>query len=158
MTARRVTALLALLVLLLAPAARAAIPKVEFYDIEDELMCVTCNVPLNIAESAQADDERAEIKRLIAEGKTKQQIKDQLVEEFGPNVLAQPKADGFNLVAWLVPIAATLGLIGLGLVLLPRWRANRDRRLEDEPALATPPALDDADAQRLALDMERSGL
>jgi cytochrome c-type biogenesis protein CcmH/NrfF len=69
-------AVLALLLLLaLAPgAALAAQPRASFNDVEDEVMCDTCNVPLNIAESARADQERAEIRRLIARGLTKQQI------------------------------------------------------------------------------------
>ena len=68
-----VVALLALLAL--APAAAlGAQPRASFNDVEDEVMCDTCNVPLNIAESDRADQERAEIRRLIAQGLTKQQI------------------------------------------------------------------------------------
>ena len=58
---RRAGALLVLL-LALAPAAApagAAAPRASFNDVEDELMCDTCNVPLNIAESPRADQERA---------------------------------------------------------------------------------------------------
>ena len=61
--------------LALAPAsALAAPPRASFNDIEDEVMCDTCNVPLNIAESDRADQERVAIRRLIARGLTKQQI------------------------------------------------------------------------------------
>jgi hypothetical protein len=42
--------------------------------IEDEVMCVTCNVPLNVAEPTRTDQKRAEIRRLVARGLTKQQI------------------------------------------------------------------------------------
>ena len=41
--------------LALAPAsALAAPPRASFNDIEDEVMCDTCNVPLNIAQSDRA--------------------------------------------------------------------------------------------------------
>ena len=41
--------------------------------------------------------------RLIAEGKTKDEVKDALVAEYGENVLAVPGNDGFGLAAWLFP-------------------------------------------------------
>ena len=39
----------------------------------------------------------------IAEGKTKDQIKDELVAQYGTAVLAEPPKSGFDLTAWLVP-------------------------------------------------------
>jgi cytochrome c-type biogenesis protein CcmH len=42
----------------------------------------------------------------IAEGLDKEQIKDALVAEYGPEVLAIPETEGFDLAAWLVPGAA----------------------------------------------------
>ena len=65
-------ALVAVLALAAAPAHAA--PSASLTDIEDEVMCVVCNVPLNVAESPQADRERALIRSLIAQGKTKPQI------------------------------------------------------------------------------------
>ena len=47
-------------------------------------MCDTCNVPLNIAESDRADQERVAIRRLIARGLTKQQILAELERTYGP--------------------------------------------------------------------------
>ena len=51
-----------------------------------------CGVALNVAESPQADAERAYIRRADRRGQDKQQIKDALVAEYGDNVLALPKA------------------------------------------------------------------
>lgn len=126
---RGVAALLALLLLLVAAATAAAFPPEErgeaFNRIEKKTMCIECNVPLNIAEAAQADATRAQIRLLLDRGLNDEQVLDQLVDDFGPNILATPKAEGFNLLAFVVPIAALGGLLGLGLVLLPRWRGNR---------------------------------
>ena len=72
-------------------------------------MCVSCGVPLAIAESPQADAERREITRLIEQGKTKQEILDSLVATYGDTVLASPKDEGFGLAAYLVPIALVAG-------------------------------------------------
>lgn len=153
---RRLVVAAAAVLALLAPAAAAeAAPRTSFNDIEKSVMCVSCNVPLNIAESPQADRTRAQIRTLQAQGLNKQQILDRLVGIYGPNVLAEPKAQGFNTVAYAVPIAAVLALVVLGLVLLPRWRRSRGDGPSDPGA--TDPGLSDADARRLDAELARFG-
>jgi cytochrome c-type biogenesis protein CcmH len=116
-------AVLALLLLLaLAPGALAAQPKASFNDVEDEVMCDTCNVPLNIADSDRAEQERQIIRKLIAQGLTKDQIKDRLKAQYGPGILATPQDSGFSLAVWWVPVAVVVALLALIAALLPRWR------------------------------------
>ena len=143
----------ALVLALLAPAAAlAAAPRASLVDIEDEVMCVTCKIPLNIAEGPQPNREREFIRGLIDEGRTKSQIKAALVAEYGPNVLALPESDGVGLTAYAVPLAL-LALLATGLaLLLPRWR-----RRAPAPESAIAPALSSADARRLDEDLARYG-
>src|SRR4051812_49818848 len=75
-------------------------------------MCVECNTALNVSTSTVADQERAFIRRQIALGKDKKQVKAALVAEYGPGVLADPPSSGFDLAAWLVPIL--LAVLGVG--------------------------------------------
>jgi cytochrome c-type biogenesis protein CcmH len=137
-------------------AALAATPKTTLNDLEDEVMCDTCNVPLNIAESARADQERAQIRRLIAQGLTKQQIKDRLQAEYGPAILATPQHSGFSLVAWWVPIIVVAALAGLLVALLPRWRARQ--RADAVAGAPRGPDLSAADSRRLDEDLARYDL
>ena len=139
---------LAVAVLGAAPAG-AATPRTTLPDVEDEVMCVLCGTPLNISEASQADDQRAFIRDLIAQGKTKEEIKAALVEQYGPRVLAVPSRGGFDIAAWLVP--AGLGLLGLlGVALAARrWRTARNEA-EDEPE---PAAVAPADARRLDAEL-----
>jgi cytochrome c-type biogenesis protein CcmH len=134
----------------LAPVAGAAPARTTLNDVEDEVMCPTCGTPLNLATDAPlANDERALIRRLIAQGYTKDEIKHRLVQEFGPNVLALPRARGFDLSAYLVPIVlGAAGLLAIA-VLAVRWRRRRPR---DAAAVSD---LDPADAQRLDSDLAR---
>ena len=140
------------LLLSVAATASAAPPRASFNDIEDEVMCVTCNVPLNIAESPQATDEREEIRRLIALGLTKEQVLDRLVADFGDQILADPPTNGFNVASWAVPVGAIGAVAVLLLATLPRWR----RRTQDDggSAAADVPALAPADLRRLDEDLQ----
>lgn len=112
-------------------------------------MCVTCKIPLMVADSPQADRERAYIKSLIAQGMTERQIERAMVSQYGPSVLGLPSAHGFDLTVYVVPIAAVAGL-GIALVLLlPRWRR---RTRMSAPAVAP---IAPADSARLDADLAR---
>ena len=134
----------------LAPAT-PALAVVSFPDIENEVMCDTCNVPLNIADSPRADQLRREIKKLIARGETKSQIKSTLSGRYGPAILALPPASGFSLAAYLVPIAVAAGLLLLGIVLVRRWRKSGRNNRADKPPLP------DSDNLRLDDELNRFG-
>jgi cytochrome c-type biogenesis protein CcmH/NrfF len=154
MRAAVIVALLAALALV-PTAAMAAQPRASFNDVEDEVMCDTCNVPLNIADSARADQERAEIRRLIAQGLTKQQILASLEATYGPNILAKPRDSGFSLAVWWVPVAVVLALVGLLAALLPRWRRRPPGGGDNGSAPPGAPTLSAADARRLDEDLAR---
>jgi cytochrome c-type biogenesis protein CcmH/NrfF len=147
----RTLTLLLLCALAAAPAALAAPPTLP--DIEDEVMCPTCKTALNVAASPQADEQRAFIRSLIAEGKSKAEIKEALAREYGRDALAIPNAEGFNVAATVVPIGVGLGAIALLVILLPRWR-RRTRANSAAPAAAGP-ALSAADTARLDEELRR---
>jgi cytochrome c-type biogenesis protein CcmH/NrfF len=134
-----------LALLLLVGLTAAAEPQTTLPDVEDEVMCVECRTALNISNAPVADQERAFIRARIAEGMTKEEIKAALVEEYGPDVLAEPPSEGFDVAAWLVP-AALVALAALGIALV----ARRWRRTESAPA---GPELDPADARRLDAEL-----
>ena len=145
----RFALVLAFVALAVPGTAVAAAPRASLTDIEDEVMCVVCNVPLNVAESPQADRERVLIRQLIAQGKTKQQVKDALVAEYGDAVLATPHGGGVDWAAWLIPAALIAALLAALAVFVPRWRRNQTA------AVPAGPALDAADARRLEDDLAR---
>jgi cytochrome c-type biogenesis protein CcmH/NrfF len=135
------------LALALAAPALAAEPRTTLPDIEDEVMCVQCGTPLGLSNAPVAEREREFIRREIARGKTKEEIKDGLVDRFGPAVLAQPDDEGFGLTAYVVPpVLAVLALAAI-ILLARRWR-RRPRRAD-----AAPEELDATDARRLDRDL-----
>ncbi|MFN8203329.1 MAG: cytochrome c-type biogenesis protein CcmH [Solirubrobacteraceae bacterium] len=154
---RRVLALvtvLAALAALAAAPALAATPQTTLNDVEDEVMCVVCGVPLNIAESPQADRERAFINRQIAQGKTKDEIKDAMRAEYGDAVIATPEGGGFEVTNWLIPALVALVLVAAVAVLVPRWR-RRQRTAGADATAADVPALSPDEARRLDEDLAR---
>ncbi|MEK6252272.1 MAG: cytochrome c-type biogenesis protein CcmH [Actinomycetota bacterium] len=155
-TGSRIVALTLALAALLAPAAAGfrPQPRASLPDIEDEVMCPVCGTLLELSESPQADRERVFIHKLIAEGRSKQQIKDALVAEYGRSVLATPQGSGFDLTAYLVPIiAALLAATALGIG-VRRWRRSAQPE-EPEPEPAAPRG---EDAERLESDLARYDL
>jgi cytochrome c-type biogenesis protein CcmH len=146
-----ITAAIGLLMVASPAAAGAAEPRASLPDVEDEVMCTICGTLLAESDSPQADRERALIRQLIARGEDKDQIKDALVAEYGPRVLATPSGHGFDLLAWLVP--------GVGILLagaaIGYFAVSRARRSSREP---DPPALDASERSRLDEDMARYDL
>jgi cytochrome c-type biogenesis protein CcmH/NrfF len=128
--------------LVFPPAAWATQPTLA--GIEDQVMCTVCGVPLSMArEAPAAKRERVLIRSLIAQGLSEQQIKDQLVSTYGREVLVEPGGAGFDIWAWLVPIALTLGSVALLAWLLFSWR----RAAADEPAGSSQDRLSDDDSR-----------
>lgn len=148
-------ALLALAALAaLAPAATAA-PRASQTEIEKQVMCPVCGTLLQLAESPQAQREKAFVHRLVAAGKTEAQIKDALVAQYGPEVLALPQGSGFSLSAYLVPIVAFAVAVAALAIGVMRWRRAGARRSSRGIHTAEP---SDEDAERLDADLARYDL
>jgi cytochrome c-type biogenesis protein CcmH len=143
-----ITALLAFA----APAMAQNCPQTSLGDLEDEVMCPLCGRPLSTVDrEPQAQRERAFMQRLIDQCKSKEEVKSALAAQFGPKVLALPDDDGFDLAAYLVPLAILLGAGAAIAVGVRRWRAR--------PAAAAPgPVASTRDSKRLDDDLAKYDL
>jgi cytochrome c-type biogenesis protein CcmH/NrfF len=152
---RRIVPLLAALALLAPASTLAATPQTSLGEISGEVMCPICGTLLELAESPQAQREKVFIERLVDEGKSKQQIKDALVAEYGNEVLALPQDSGFSLSAYVVPIVAfVLAAVALAFGVL-KWRRASGSTDEGSPA---PPGPSAEDSERLDADLARYDL
>jgi cytochrome c-type biogenesis protein CcmH len=122
--------LLVALVLALAfvPSALASEQRPTQSELEGELVCPTCHTTLDQSNAPIALRMKQFIRVRIAAGDTKNEIKNQLVAQFGRGVLAAPERKGFDLLAWVLPIAGLLAGAAVVTVLAWRWT----RRSEDE--------------------------
>ena len=139
-----------------SPAPRpslAATPQTSISDVEDEVMCPVCGTLLELADSPQARQEKAFVAEMIAAGKSKDEIKDALVAQYGRDVLAVPEGSGFSLSAYLVPAIAFLIAVAALAVGVWRWRRRGNR---PPPTSPRPPA--EGDSERLDADIARYDL
>ena len=84
----------------------------RLYKLNRELMCPVCEgLTLEQSQSGIAIEMREEIKKMIIQGMTDEEIKTHYVEKYGLNILATPRASGFNLLMWIIPII--FGLFGI---------------------------------------------
>jgi len=152
---KRVGVLLMLLLALAGPAvAIAATPQASLPEIEDEVMCPVCGTLLGLSHSPAAERERVFIRKLIAQGKTKDEIEDALVAEYGGQVLALPENRGIDVWAYAVPvIGLVLGLIGVITAIIV-WRRRKPERDDQGPTDRPSEEEDD----RLDQDMARFDL
>jgi cytochrome c-type biogenesis protein CcmH len=141
---RRLAAVAALLLVVLAPPASAATPQFSEEQLETEVMCPVCGTRLDLSHSPAADQIRAFIEQKRDAGWTKQQVKDALVAQFGQRILATTPTSGSGLFAWLVPLVAGLAGVAIAAGLVVAWR----RRPRGEPVPAAAP-LDDAARRRV---------
>lgn len=157
MRARLATAsLLAVAILAATPlAATAATPQTSLSEISSEVMCPVCGTLLELAESPQAQREKVFVERLVQKGRTKSQIKDALVAEYGDAVLALPQGSGFSLSAYLVPIVGfAIAIVALCFGVL-KWRRAGERNESGSGTVAGPSP---EDSERLDADLARYDL
>jgi cytochrome c-type biogenesis protein CcmH len=134
-------ALAAALALALPAAAAGAQGRPTLADLEDEVVCPTCKTTLDMSTAPIADRMRVFIRARIAAGDTKAEIKAALVAQFGPGVLAEPPKEGFDLLAWLLPLAGALAAAAA--VGWAAWRWSRSRPPGDGPSGDEPLAPED---------------
>jgi cytochrome c-type biogenesis protein CcmH len=109
------------------PVAQAADCRSTLTQLEDELMCPTCQGETLAESSAPAAARvRAFVVRRCRAGETKDEIKSKLVSQFGPSILAAPPKHGFDLLAWVLPLVGVIaGAVVLAL-LARRWVRARE--------------------------------
>ncbi|MDX6546212.1 MAG: cytochrome c-type biosis protein CcmH [Gaiellales bacterium] len=137
--------------LLAGPPAWAATPAAwSVADLENEVMCTVCHLPLNESQSAFADGVRLQIQQKHDLGWSKQRTLDWLVQQYGEEVLAAPPKHGFGLLAWVVPGVVLVGGAVIAAVLAMSWSRGR-RPPPPPPGVSDDPAMD----ARIDADLER---
>ncbi len=139
---RSAPALVLMLGLALLAATAAAEPEGWAYDLSAELMSPFCpGRTLSECPSPQADTLRMWLIVQEAAGRERAEVEAELYESYGDAILAAPRAEGFGIAAYAIPVAAFLaGGAMLALFL-------RRQTLAPAPVVAAGPV--DAELERL---------
>jgi cytochrome c-type biogenesis protein CcmH len=131
------------------PTAEDPVVEARMLRISDELRCLVCqNESLASSRADLAVDLRQEVRSLIRQNRSDQDIKAYLVERYGDYVLYRPEIKPLTWVLWFGPFA---------LLLLAAWSLWRTLRQRQAQLLGQETPLDEAErarAQRLLGDPE----
>ena len=122
-----------------APLADDPVTEQRLISISEEMRCLVCqNESLAGSRSDLANDLRREIRVLIKEGKSDDQIRSFMVERYGDFVLYRPPVKPLTWLLWIGPFV----ILGLGVAGLLMYLRRRDSSVPNV-------ALTDADNQKI---------
>jgi len=117
--------LLLLALALLAPPASPK-PRDPVHEITSEIICpCSCGEVLSGCTCDTGKAMQATVENGIKAGKSKKAIVGALVAQYGEVIRGAPKAEGFNLIVWVAPFAATLLGFAIAFWILRRWVSRR---------------------------------
>ncbi|HEX3142306.1 MAG TPA: cytochrome c-type biogenesis protein [Rhizobacter sp.] len=115
-----------------APLAEDPVVEQRLVNIAEELRCLVCqNESLAGSRSDLAMDLRREIRGLIKQGKTDQEVRDFLVSRYGDFVLYRPPVKPTTWLLWGGPFVL-LAVALAGLIAFLRQRKPADAALSPE--------------------------
>ncbi len=112
-----------------APLAEDPVVEKRLIHISEELRCLVCqNESLASSRAELANDLREEVRKLIRQDKSDNQIKEYLVTRYGDFVLYRPEVKPLTWVLWFGPfLLLVLGVIGMAYYLKQRQAAAPDK-------------------------------
>lgn len=112
-------------VIMLSASSAWAAPEDIANDISNNIMSPFCpGVTLHDCPSDTATALRERIKQMIVDGKTREQVMEILVAEFGDTIRATPPPGGSGLIAWVMPAVAVVGAAAVAFKLTRRWSSS----------------------------------
>jgi cytochrome c-type biogenesis protein CcmH len=106
-------------------------------EIEDQLIAPCCwTQPVSEHYSEVSDKIRKEVLQMVAAGKSRDEILDIFVSQYGERILASPRAQGFNTLVYVLPWLALVLGAWLLILLLKKWRSSSIAATEPAPLAA----------------------
>lgn len=106
----------------------AACPSLP--DLEGKFICPTCKTTLDQSDAPAARQIKAYLAQRVAACASEEQIRNELVAQFGTQVLAAPPRKGFHWLAWLLPLIGLPVAAVVISVLVWRWSHARSTEVE----------------------------
>jgi cytochrome c-type biogenesis protein CcmH len=119
-----------------APLAQDAMVEQRLIAIAEEMRCLVCqNESLAGSRADLAEDLRRELRTLIRQGKSDEEIRDFMVSRYGDFVLYRPRVKPETWLLWAGPFVLMItAMIVLMVYLRRRNRAVGESRLSEDEA------------------------
>ncbi len=126
-------------------------------DLDGKLISPCCwTQTIAVHDSETAEQLKAQVRLLVAQGMGESEVLDTFVAQYGEEILAAPRATGFNLLAYVLPaFVIVLGVAGI-VVLALRWRGGRAEAIPATVVVRGRGTSSDQDPLRSRLDEELS--
>lgn len=111
-----------------------AYDEAEAHAINQMIMCPVC--PAETIDQAQvplARQMRQIVREMLAEGASREEILEFFAQRYGPDILAAPPKSGFNLIAWVFPVAGVAAALVVGVLVLRSMSARQPGGMATEP-------------------------
>ncbi len=111
-------------------------------------------IPLNDVQNTQALQMRLFIRTRLQNGESEEQVRQDLVARYGPNILLAPPQQGFDLLIWIVPLVALAACAVAVILAVQRWTGGGADGERFAPAMPTAPPNPELQRYEAALDRE----
>lgn len=120
---------LAILVIMLISAmgvyAQSSVTQDEVDEIASRMFCPVCeNEPLDVCYNPTCIQWKREIRDLLAEGNTPDEIITSFVDRYGQHVVGVPQDPFLRALSFGAPIIGTIIALIIGLLTFRRWQKN----------------------------------
>ena len=127
-----------ILLAILSPGAETGKPADKAREIEDQLIAPCCwSQPVSQHDSEVSQQIRDEVSKMLAAGKSRDEILDFFVARYGERILVTPRAKGFNTLVYILPWAALPIGVWILVLLIRKLRSSAP-----SPAPAPSPVTD----------------
>lgn len=126
------------------------------YEIAEQLKCPVCqNESVASSSASVANEMRQAIRQKLQSGWSEQQVLDYFAAHYGSQILLTPPQQGFNLLAWLTPVAMLM--LGLGLAGFVAYDWNKQAHLQTttQPGQQVEGSSEDAELEQYRVQLER---
>jgi cytochrome c-type biogenesis protein CcmH len=120
------------------PAAEDPVLEKRMLRIAAELRCLVCqNQTIADSNADLAVDLREQVRRMLKQGQSEEQIVRYMTDRYGDFVLYRPPVKGSTLLLWFGPAVLLVGGLAVLIIVLRRRNRLSDDRFEpDEPEAA----------------------
>ncbi|MFI5245981.1 MAG: cytochrome c-type biogenesis protein CcmH [Gemmatimonadales bacterium] len=96
--------------------------------VASQLRCPVCQgLSIQDSPSELSQQMRAVVKDQLREGKTPEEVKAYFISKYGEWILLEPKAKGFNVLVYALPILLVLAGLGAIVVAVRKWTRPTDQ-------------------------------